>query len=1349
MHFNVKGEMMSDGFQEAFGKVGSLLGKNRRRPALGRSLLVGGALDSLILTLILFTLFLAYIFPVIVYPMPTGTDVYTHMFYTAEMKNSDSLSDFYGTCTRNGYIGCDYPFGLWLFGSLISKITGIGIFELSYILPLIMLCITILLFYVYSGVFLKKRQLCLISVLFLIGMPNIAITVLGYTPSIFSIPILLSILYFTFNDEIKFYKKTILISLLVFSLLIMHTGTYIFLLSFAMTYLIFSAVLWGKFERDVFLVLISLLILYTIVMWIFPEIQPQYLDKTKLFISVGQFFSERLNLPFMDYLSRLFYDRVFVQSQAVDAILWGALFYTIIEFITFIRLEIAKFKPQKYVPALGIFGGITNISHSIMATPIWIGPLHTIFGIFGLLRLDRRSICILLSCILVLLIPGGLYEGSTGALREIFYFLIIIPIVSALGFELFMEKIVYKWKSSLNRKVVAFLFLAISLNSLIVLPIIGNMYYRLDITGTNYERASMEWLGTQNDDGGVSGYGYRHMITIYSGKSVPEATTVTSGTETRRILNDLRSVYFGEDSEKEVEDLYAHFNVKYLLSSTQVSRNLGFEIGNSTIDTNTELDKIYSTKDNLGIYSYRQNTVNGESSKITPQEINYVENGPIIEDSGMKYNIQTKYYTVEMSRLVPTIDYLGNENENYLGEGFISDSVSLYWFGGEYNGMEKYVTLSELNYTCSSLGNQIIYNALIREDNNNWATIIVKYTFYERAFQKDVIIANDRAELNQDSQFRVIHTYTQFSPMLLFTYYDEREIPVAKKIYPSEDNVKISNVLNGIYLNNGKMGFYVDYGETAPKPDEIVYKGSTLYNYSSVNIYTRNFIDAGDSLHVSELISVGDDKLAESNAKMYKRFSILPYPDGKIPLSIVGFIDSSSDSDKMRENIYRLSKMKQAAMTDYTIGLSMKDTNLSAIKEILSFKNYIMGYEKMYEAYSRYYYGEDTQKNNILAIERDSATYKEVNDPNFTIDGFIADALNYNLVTIKLLKETNLKFIIGTAVNPPYMDFYSSGIRYPKFAYHNGTETGIVIIPVSGPTSNALNSYTDTEKIFTSWKSTIDACSENDEMCMFLWNPDKIGDADYTEKLLKIVKYGLDSGLTSMKPMTIDNHIRLLRNVSIEVEMGIDTARLTVRNRNNVAVNGIGMRISLPHIENECPFKSDAKIVRIRDSPDSCNIYFETDINPNGTEMINVEPNTTKEAFKIDIENDIEGESRMRITDSSDMPIENVNIIISGRMLETGTDGRVLIDFKRGIYDFIAEKPGYITQNSRIIIKGKVYSISSASPETYVMSIVVLALLVVVYISRRIVYHKTVHHTRKGVDKVRSLKKKLMKVAEI
>jgi len=1310
--------------------------------------------EEVLLFIFLASLFLlGFVIPVIVYPIPTGTDVYTHMFYTEEIAKVNSLNEFYEKCSQSSYLGCDYPFGIRIFGAILSKITGLGIFEISYILPLILLPITILIFYVYSGLFLDSRKLRLLSSIFFITMTNIALDILGYVSSTFSIPILISILYFTFNENISVFKKIVPLIVLIFFLVITHTGTYIFLISFVMVFLLVSAILFGKFDRDVYILLMGLLVIYTISIWVFPYIQPQYLDKARLFVTVGNFISEKIQVPIISSLSQLFYQRVFVENEIIDAILWSTLFYVVIEMITLIHLEIIRLKPFKkgVLATIPIIGGIKNMSHSLLATPFWIGPFQTFFSIFGMFRLNKRGFCILISSIFVLLIPGGLNPGPTGALREIFYFIIIIPITAALGFEYIFNKI-----GKSNRKKIRKLFLPVFFllvfPPLLIIPILGNLYYRLDISGTDYERMGMIWLsGVGNENEGVSGYGYRHMISIYSNKIDPSATTVSYGNEMSRFNDDLRNIYFGENSKFFVYDIFTNYNVRYFINSEQVLKNFGRKSDDLKINYNSNLDKIYSSRGDFSIYSYIQPTYTITKYNETHEtNIKYREETPKIEDAGYDYIIETDSYRTVISKTKPTIKYLGTSGFNYLGEGMLDDYLTLYWLGGSYHGTYNSDFLSNLNYSYSLMyGNQISYQTTLKDgDGKEWADIIIKFSFFEYAIKKEVIIANDRMNFQQDAQLHAILSSRQFLPMNYFIYY-YNEIAKKKVVYPSEDSVDLNENFNSIFINDGNKGIYIEYEKTSPNPDKLVYKGSTIYNYSQTYLYSDQLLDPSDSMYITQYLSIGDETVAKKNVEKYTSTSLLLYPGINAPILLVGYLDaySTNDYENFLSAVKVYNDFNSLNVSSYSLGIAMNKQQLSIerINKILFFNHFLLGYENLYDSQSRSYYNYFTQDKNIREMKRVADDYKDGGADLF-IGGLIPSSLNFNLETIKAVDDNKLGFIIGTSVSPPYRGLYESGFRYPKFAYYMGNETDIVLIPVSMPTSSSLRPEFDAEKTITSWKDAIDATVKNDEICLFLWNPIDIDSQEYSEIIYNVTEYARSKGMSFKKPIEIEKHFKLLQNISIEIYQGIDNVNLSIRNGNNIDVNDLAFRIILPKIERNCPYTANGEMLRIVNLPTECKIYVNEDIGAGDTVLLTIKPNIYEKTFNIVFISEIEGHANILVEDQEMNPVKEATIIIDGNLFKSDENGTVNIEVRRGKYTAIIEKPGFEAKTFVMNVKGRFFSLWGYSMETYVLALVVLIMLVIVYVFREILYGHALRKSRLGLNGIRKIVAKIRRI---
>lgn len=1314
--------------------------------------------ETALLLVFLSTIFiLGYLIPVMIYSIPTGTDTFHHMFYTEEILKSDSLDDFYKNCFGNKYNTCDYPFGLRLFGSIILKITGIGIYELSYILPLLLIISAMCVYYVYADMFLHSRKLAIISIMFLLSMPIMITSLLQYSTSVFSISILLAILYFTFNEKISFIKRAILVGLFVFCLSFSHTGTYVFLMFLSLSYIIIYAVIWGKFHRDVYFLLVSIIIIYIISMWLFPYVQLQYIDKARLVLTVGDFFSSTLYMDFMNTLSQVFYTRVILEKSIVDAVAWSALIYTIIKLIVVIRSSIPSFSIKEKIKRLPLtiplIGDVSRVSHSILATPFWIGPIQSLLSIIGVFKTDKKGATLLISVFFVGILPGALHTGPTGALKELFYFLIIIPITAALGFK-YLDEFGKRNFTSAMRIAFFALFYFLVFAPLILLPIIGNQYYRPLVTEPAYERVGLSWLGEiGNPNEGASGVGYRHLIDVYADKKVPGATTVAYGSETRQFNRDVYNTYFVDSSEEYSDDLYSFFGVKYLIVSEGVLDNLGGRREELKITSNQRLDKIYTTKESFEIYNYHAPDIEEyhiEYEETVPQ-MNYYEEAPEFQDIGLDFLIETDSYKVRISKTRPEMKYLGSQNLNFLGEGYLLDYVVTSWYGGFRHGQRSYSLLRDLEYEKISMSkNRINYEGVIRNVNGTekWSTIVISYTFYQNVIRKDVTIANDWVTSRGNEKMYVEFSSTQFSPMNYFTSY-RKGLPRNKIIYPSQDSVKLSDIFESIYLNDGENGIYIEYQKNAPYPEEIIYKGSTQYNYSSVDLTSRRLVDYSDSLHISQLISVGEENTAKKSVEKYRTVSLLPYPEGKTPIVITGYLGSLAgmSDNQFTNSLNAFARLNEANATTYTIGLPLTEGQFSTnrIERILRFGRELIGYDNLYDSRSGNYYSDVAQKANIVDMGRIAQQYSD-QGVVFNLRGIIPRSLNYNLQTIETLEDENRGFIIGTKANAPYMGLYENGLRYPKFAYFNGDETGVVILPVSMPTSDSLRPEYDVEKTLESWKAAIDASMKYDEMCLFVWNPDRVGMPRYREGVVEVVGYAQSKGLTFRRPDEIERHFKLLRNITTEVFNSIDNVQLKVHNENDVEVEGIGFKVVLPKIEGSCPYRSNGTIVRTSSKTAKCDIYISVDVDPMVTVLITVEPNLTKKQFSITLESEIVGSTLVSVKDASGIPVGKAVVYVDAMIFETDGNGLANIDVNRGSYYMKVEKAGFETETMILDVKGKVFTLWEIPIETYLLILASLILFALGYAFREMLYGHAVDKSKRGAS---GLKRAILKINNI
>ncbi len=438
---------------------------------------------------------LSYVLYVVIFASPSGTDVYTHMYNTQNMVDSKSLSDFYQNALNQEYLGFDYPFGLWYFGSIVMKVTGLDIYTIAYIIPLFLIFITLVIFFCYAYELTNSKDISLLSLIFLVSMTQLALSLLNYSTSIFVMPFLVAILYLAMRDID--WKSVLLIGILVFTLCFSHTGTFLFLITFAVAYFLLRAFLWGKFDYNFYVLIVALLLTFVIAIGLFPFVQPQYIDKGRLVISITNSISSATHITFFRNAGQIFYDSIFVANNYVFVFLWAALLFAAGTILVFIHTRIKKnISGEKIPAAIPFFDSFTNMSKGIITTPFWIGPLQTVFSVFGIFKLDERGKCAALTLIFSVLIPGLLAGSSgTGSIRETFYLFLFIPITAALGFYFIYPAINRITRSGIKRALIILLYVVIFV-PLIAVPIIACLHYQPTITMTKEENVDLGWLGT-------------------------------------------------------------------------------------------------------------------------------------------------------------------------------------------------------------------------------------------------------------------------------------------------------------------------------------------------------------------------------------------------------------------------------------------------------------------------------------------------------------------------------------------------------------------------------------------------------------------------------------------------------------------------------------------------------------------------------------------------------------------------------------------------------------------------------------------------------------------------------------
>ena len=1237
--------------------------------------------SSYLIYFLLSIIILAYIIPIIVFFSPAGTDVYTHMYNTLRMSNSNSLVEFYDISFKEESLGYDYPFGLWFFGSIVIKVTGMDVNQLVYIITLILSIVSILLYYIYANRLLESKNAAIISLIFLISMPLLSISMLNYSTSRFVTVILIALLFISLN---RFNLSSVLITgMLVFSLVFTHTGTYMFLLFFSIVYFVLYALIWKKFDRGVYILILNLLIIYFIAVQMFPYIQPQYIDKGRLILSISESISSKVGLSLIKEMGVIFYDKIFVANNLTYVIFWSCFIFAAGKLSLYIHSRFEKLHYGNFL-AIPIIGNIRNISHSVTIAPFWLGPVQSILSIFGFMRLDSRGKCIALSLFITALFPGAMQSGEgTGALREIYYLFLIIPLCSAAGFY-YVLPMIKKFLTSKVRKVLVSSLVLLIFLPMISAPIIGSLYYLPTISGTLSEKENLLWLGKiGNPTEGVPDFSFRERIDLYANKLTPD---IPSGLEKKRYLDDLRNTYFQEGAEEYTKDLYS-FNIKYLISSDRTLKGFEEDKTSLRIDSNEKLDKIFSSDYDFSFYKYV--TPLEIAKNLTTEDFNldFDDKAPKLKYFGSTYVVENDFYKIKLGEASPDIKYIGTPTKNLLAEGGFSDYITITW-GGVYKDKFVSYNLNELRYFDISMkDNKIKYKAIVRDENNteNWATVIVEYVFYEKAMKREITIANDWVNSESDLNMNLAISNLIFAPISDFEFYQigyKEDKLKARKIYPSQDSVILKDKkFDELYLNESDTGLFIKFGDTVPFPTRLSYQGSTIYDYGSISVDTRYSLSPSESNAIIQFFSVGDKTTARNNVQHYSSVSPYFYPEAAIPVTLIGSIDNQAITDKS-SNIYN---EFQNENIKYSAGIT-EETKANLQNDVTA-----LGHPTFYEKLP--YKKEWTYK----SFDSQNEEVKKVKDLN--LEGLIIRAFKYNLDTIKALSENNIAFAEAFSVPAPYMEFYREGLRHPKLAYYQGNKTGVVLIPETSPQSNLLRPDFDVDEVFSQWNNTISSIIEDGGMAVFYWNTEDIGDPNFINRIMDLIRYAKSKGVTFMTPNEIVSHYKLIQKVSTSATRGIDYVILDSVNNNNQEIKGMTYRLDLPVINYACSYSAvNGRIPRQEMVQGACRIYVSFDLNAGERKEVKVEPSIPRKTIKLDLSDVYQGRSTITVKDEEENPVAEAGVYVDAKWFESDDEGKIELMIGRGIHKIKVEKPGFVSREYEIEVKGRIFKLLGYRP---------------------------------------------------
>ena len=633
---------------------------------------------------------------------------------------------------------------------------------------------------------------------------------------------------------------------------------------------------------------------YYIATFIFNEIRPQYIQKTKMILKIGNLLS-KFNLGFLD-ISKILYENVFKDTQLIYFIfLFGFLYLAAMVSATLGKIIYNfLYKHRRNLILVPLIG---KIPKTLAGTPIWVGIPQTLFSIFGLHKVNVEGKVVFLTTFFIVLMSGS---DSADITRKIYYLIIIIPILSALGFYTIFEQI-QKRKEKL-----LFPFVLLTFTALLIMPVTLNVYFASKISGELYEKQGLLWLGNQgNPSDAAAGIGMRHLISVY-GKKIPGVSTVSVGSELRNYFTLRKLAYFTDD-QYSIFDLLASYNIKYYLISKRSFKVGIFNYQMLEIENKSLVDKIYSNNKNR-FRIYMVNHIPKIEFVNDKRNVEYVTNPPIILDSGKFYLIRTKNYQVKIDKKMPVVEYFGTRNKNYLKNGYIFDYITWKEVGTKE---KKVFGPRKMQFNISISKDSIKYSTKIFDENLSLIfDLYVKYIFMSDTFKQQITVIPHKY-----GRYRI---YTKvWKPLdLIVTQLEDKEYE-EREVFPSEDSINKHLKFNKIYLqeNSTGMGIFIYQDHSFPYPNYMSYKGSIKYPGYAVFVFRTtiwtypgypNQMDRYFTL--ARNFSEGKDKIGS-----LADISIYPFPEAIKPMILLN----------LNENIlkeFRITNLYYKAGDSYILG---------------------------------------------------------------------------------------------------------------------------------------------------------------------------------------------------------------------------------------------------------------------------------------------------------------------------------------------------------------------------------------------------------------------------------------------
>jgi hypothetical protein len=674
-----------------------------------------------------------------------------------------------------------------------------------------------------------------------------------------------------------------------------------------------------------------------------------------------------------------------------------------------------------------------------------------------------------------------------------------------------------------------------------------------------------------------------------------------------------------------------------------------------------------------------------------------------IKKTGSVYKITSEYYTATLDENTPVLTRLGSKQKNYFGAGFLTENIII---------SGNLFVLGDMQFSSELRDNQIVYTTMLKKNTTDYASLLVRYSFYPKVIKREYIISNDWIGGNKSSVITPKFSSLIFSPLSNYIVTNNKEQQV-RKIFESQDSVAKTIKVEDVYMfktgTQLKQGIRIKNVHTSPFPGTVYYKGSTLYDLSSISTAQSQTLPSGSRFHVTQFLSTGDELGTENNIASQNGIELINYPDGIKPVIICGSGSPDPGSSVMkRYSIPYCQIISQATSltpeTDLDVPLEA-ETGTESSEETDTFQEtpVVEGLpatnEKILTKQGVTFIGSapivhrnfdnlSTQKKTISSL----VDYTE--SQGVSLSGFLPPSFRFNLDTIKVLNDNHVSFMFSNSAIRPIQGFFDEGYRNPQMAYYHGEPTSLVMMPVSYPASSSLYVQEDPSGIFSQWQDILYEGADNNELIVFFFNAADMGDSAYSDNFNSLFSYAYEKGYTFTTPDRVADHFRQLQNIEYSGYTDMDTASINVTNNNNRTVHNVTFKVDLAALSSGNYVTSTGKIVKTEKVNTTVSVYVSTDIPAHTTQNLVLTPDSPRKSLNVRFPPIIsEGWLKIKVTDATGNPVRDAEVIFDTSFYRTGKDGTVNVDAHRGTYMVIIQSPGFEKYTNLIEVKGRIAQI--------------------------------------------------------